>query len=260
VTSGPPLVTVVTICRNAENVVEATATSVLDQSYTAIEYLIIDGASTDGTVGVVEGIFERYPARTARCVSEPDDGIADAMNRGVLQSKGDIVVHLHAGDRFITRDAIERVVASFLQLHWRWAVANSVVIGPDGRTGHVYKPDADYRTLLKQNTIPHQSTFLVRDIFDRHGYFRTDLRIASDYEFWLRIAFSGGERYCVLPWDATYYLAGGGSARITELVPYLWTIRRDFRRAHGFPSLLSDLVFVSRIAVFWLVHERLSRR
>ena len=188
--------------------------SVLSQDYMHIEYLIIDGDSSDGTPARAHEVAARFPERQVKIVSERDGGIADAMNKGVRLAGGEIIAHLNAGDRYINKTVISRIVNSYQTTAWRWAVATSIVVDKYGRTGHVYRPDPDYRILLKKNCIPHQSTFLVRDIFDKYGLFRVEMKQAMDYEFWLRIVFRGGERYQVLPFATTYFLEGGRSARI----------------------------------------------
>jgi hypothetical protein len=121
-----------------------------------------------------------------------------------------------------------------------------------GRPSHVYCPRPIYRRLLKQNFIPHQSTFLVRDIFARHGLFRVDLKQAMDYEFWLRIAFEGGERYQVLPFATTYFLEGGRASRLFELLKYLVLVRRELRQWVSGLTPLDDVVFLARVAAFWV--------
>jgi len=253
------LVSVITICRNAEDCIEPTMLSVLQQTYENIEYLVVDGQSSDRTLQVVADVCRRFPLRKVRVISEPDDGISDAMNKGIRNSTGEIIAHLHAGDRYVGPTVIERVVASFVSCHWRWAVADSIVVGPDGNPMHRYRPCPDRRMLLKKNCIPHQSAFLVRDLFDRHGLFRTDLKQAMDYEFWLRMAFLGGESFVLLPFAATYYASGGRSSRILELLRYLWRIRRDASRYGVEQSVACDILFAARVAAFWVWEKALLR-
>lgn len=253
-----PLVSVITICKNSEAWVRSTALSVLEQTYPAIEYVIIDGGSTDRTVDEIRSTIAGFPDRNVRWFSEADSGIPNAMNRGILRSNGQIIVHLHAGDRFIDPVSVERVVKSYGDLGWRWAIAGSIVVDSNGNRQHEYSAHPDPRRLWEQNTVPHQSTFLTRDVFERHGYFREDLLQAADYEYWLRLAFIGHETYVVLPFDTTYYLSGGASARLLDLLPYLFRIRKRYRPiVHG--SRLTDLRFVSRVAAFWVKQEVAGR-
>lgn len=236
--------------------------SVLQQTYRNIEYLIIDGHSSDYTIPKVLELAARFPDHKVKIISEYDEGIADAMNKGVQISSGEIITHLHAGDRYVNETVIACVVASYMTTKWRWAVAESMVIDKSGHTSHLYRANPDYRVLLKKNCIPHQSTFLVRDIFDKHGFFRVDLKQAMDYEFWLRLVFKGGERYAVLPFITTYFLAGGRSARIIELLQYLIILRREMRGYTDKLTLVDDIVFLGRViafAVYTGLHTRITK-
>ncbi|MGI9034192.1 MAG: glycosyltransferase [Acidimicrobiales bacterium] len=105
-------------------------------------------ASSDGTLDVVERVRAQYPHRHVIVVSEPDQGISDAMNKGVLRTTGDLLVHLHAGDRFVDPSVIDRVVESYQVDGWRWGVASSIAVDEGGVHRHLYRPDPDHRSLL----------------------------------------------------------------------------------------------------------------
>lgn len=243
-------ISVITICRNAENLIRNTMLSVLDQSYQSIEYIIVDGCSTDETLTVVNEVLKEYPSRTVSVISEPDKGIADAMNKGIRLATGEVIIHLHAGDRFVDSSMIEKVMNSYQQENWRWAVAGSIVVDSAGHETHVYRAHPDPQTLLSKNCIPHQSTFLQKTIFDVHGMFDVDYKQAMDYELWLRFVFQGGERYVVLPFDTTYFLDGGRSANILELLRYLRRLRKALHRYRCNVHPLSDVIFLLRVLVF----------
>lgn len=102
-----PEISVVTVCRNAFEALRVTADSVLSQSYPGIEYIIVDGASTDGTPAFLESLGDRV-----RYVSEPDRGIYDAMNKGAAMATGEWVIFMNAGDTFYADDTVERVFGS----------------------------------------------------------------------------------------------------------------------------------------------------
>ena len=245
-----PLISVITVCRNAVDLIETTMLSVLTQDYESIEYLIIDGGSSDNTVNKAQEIAKRFPKRQVRVISEQDAGIADAMNKGVRSATGKIIAHLHAGDRYMDNGVITRIMNSYKAVGWRWAVAESIVVDKAGRCSHVYRANPDFRILLKKNCIPHQSTFLDKDVFDQNGMFRVELKQAMDYEFWLRIVFKGGERYQVLPFATTYFLEGGRSAQVIELIRYLFLLRRELRVYVPNISRMDDSIFLSRVLAF----------
>jgi glycosyltransferase len=196
-----------------------------------------------------------FPQCNIRIVSEVDRGIADAMNKGIVLSSGKVITHLHAGDRYIDNLVIERVIQSYCQEHWSWAVAGSVVVDKHGKILHNFKAHSDFKILLKKNCIPHQSTFLDKNIFERYGLFDLKYKQAMDYEYWLRIAFKGGERFTVLPFNTTYFLEGGRSANIFELLQYLSILRRSMRKYGCKTNLFDDLIFLFRVLAFSIVYQ-----
>ncbi|MBT9164890.1 MAG: putative glycosyltransferase [candidate division WS2 bacterium] len=250
-----PKISVVTICRNAEQLIAETMKSVLSQSYKNIEYIVIEGKSRDKTLDIIHSTAKDYPDRSIKIVSEPDEGIADAMNKGVRLATGDVIAHLHAGDRYIDNNVIEEVMKSYQENAWRWGVAGSIVVDHAGNERHIYKANPDYRTLLKKNCIPHQSTFLVKDIFDKHGLFKVEYKQAMDYEYWLRITFKGGERFTLLPFNTTYFLNGGKSSNIFELLKYLRMLRSSMHEYGCDVTVLDDFVFLSRVMAFYVFNE-----
>ena len=180
--------TVVTVCFNAIKHLEEAMASVLEMDWSDIEYLVIDGGSTDGTIELIR--------RRAQCdprivwLSEPDQGIADAMNKGLARATGDVVAFLHADDRYLGCDVLRRV-------------ARAMAANPDALwlTGGVREIDGSgallrnidvrrfsRRRLLRNNIILHPATFVRREAFARVGCFNSDLRFAMDYDLWLRLA------------------------------------------------------------------------
>ncbi len=100
-----PRISIITVTYNAANCLEATIASILNQSYTNIEYIIIDGGSTDGTLEIIK----RYASRLTYWISEPDKGLYDAMNKGIKQATGDYLWFMNAGDTIHTTDTIQQL-------------------------------------------------------------------------------------------------------------------------------------------------------
>lgn len=201
-----PKISVVTITRNNPGL-KKTGESVASQTYPGLEWVVVDGASTDNTLD----LLRTFGSRVDRLLSEPDGGIADAMNKGVRLSTGELLIHLHAGDAFIGPGVVARVAEDYAANGWRWAVGGARWLHEDGRPGGVQHFSAfSYRKLRLMNYIPHQAAFLERSLFAEVGGFDTTYRIAMDYHFWLRL----GALYppAILPFEVVDFLLGGASS------------------------------------------------
>lgn len=245
-----PLVSIITICRNAEKGIADTVKSVLCQTYRNMEYIVVDGKSSDRTLEEIEKIVKEYDCSNIHILSEEDGGISDAMNKGIRLANGKVLCHLHAGDRFISDGVLNRVMNSYEKGDWRWAAAGSVAVSEQGQAFHVYSPCSNKNMLLKKNCIPHQSTFIAKDVFEKHGLFKKDFKQAMDYEFWLRIAFKGGEDLTVLPFNATYFSSGGRSSNIAELLKYLGKTRKLITSYGAKTGFIRDVIFLTRVFMF----------
>jgi putative colanic acid biosynthesis glycosyltransferase len=175
-----PLITVVVVCRNPGPRVREALASVWSQAGTEVETVVIDGASADGTREWLEG----QKARLGALVSEPDAGIYEAMNKGIVLAKGEWLLFLGADDR-LDNDALARISPMLRQT--KSAVVTGETAYDDGR---IYFP-AGIDRAIRRNFIHHQATFYRRTLFASHGRFETGLRIMADYEFNLRLLASG---------------------------------------------------------------------
>lgn len=175
-----PAVSIITICRNEAGSIAETFHSVLSQSFSDVEYIVIDGASTDGTSRIVES----YANRLAYWVSEPDRGIYNAMNKGIRKAKGDYLAFLNGGDRFYTNDTLLKV---FAVPHNADILYGDIFKETSGIIRFCemasFKPNAGY---LFSHTIYHQASFVRRDLFERIGLYDESYRISGDLEFFKR--------------------------------------------------------------------------
>jgi glycosyltransferase involved in cell wall biosynthesis len=172
---------VITVCKNSGSVLEHTIKSVLEQTGADFEYLIIDGGSTDRTLK----ILKKYQPDIDYCVSEPDFGIYDAMNKAITRSKGDWLYFLNAGDSFLNNS----VLAHVSQVTGSHDLIYGNVIMDMGERKIINSPQNISRFLLLQKTICHQAIFARRQLFIRWGKFETKYKIAADYEWLLRMIF-----------------------------------------------------------------------
>lgn len=181
-----PLVTIVAPVYNSEAFIEESILSVLNQTYPNIEYIIMDGGSTDGTVAIARRYADRLTV-----ISEKDNGQSDAINKGWKRAKGDIVAWLNADDLYLP-DAVEKAVAH-LQDHPQtgWVYGCATFVDENGKAGNYRYPifDWSYDKLLQFGCFIVQPTvFLRREVIDTFGYIDESLHFGMDYEYWLRIA------------------------------------------------------------------------
>lgn len=178
-------ISIITVVRNNKNTISYAIDSVLNQTYKDIEYIIIDGASTDGTVEIVKS----YGNRITKFISEPDKGLYDAMNKGIALVTGDIVGILNSDDFYIDEYVIEKVVNEFELKGVDSIYADLIFVKPDNLDKIVRYYDSSYFTPEKfaYGWMPAHPTFFVKkEIYEKYGIFKTDYKIAADYELLVR--------------------------------------------------------------------------
>lgn len=182
-------VSIVTICYNSAKTIEQTIQSVLNQTYSNIEYIIIDGGSTDGTINIIK----KYEKQIAYWVSEPDKGISDAFNKGVRNASGDVIGIINSDD-FYKKDTIMLVVESFNNDDQVGFVFGDMIFLDDkGKEIFEQKGTEDYLKSIHYTmpSIAHPTVFVKRIVYEKFGHFVMHLRTAMDYEFLLRITKNG---------------------------------------------------------------------
>lgn len=178
-------VTLITIVYNNSNTIEKSIESVLSQTYPNIEYIVIDGGSTDGT----QNIIEKYKADLAYYISEKDSGMYNALNKGIKRATGDIVGLLHADDTFFDTSSIQKIVTAFKTTKAQLVYGKGIYIDRENEESvkRIY-PSKDFRKrFLYFGWIPLHTTIFVRnDLFKTYGLYDESYQIASDYEISLR--------------------------------------------------------------------------
>lgn len=175
-----PLVSIITIVFNGEKHLQQTIESVLGQSYSNIEYIIIDGGSKDSSVSIIE----KYSAQLAYWTTEPDKGISDAFNKGIKKTKGQIIGIINADDWY-EADTVQQVVT---------AINKSDIVYGDLRLMKNEKPDfilkGDHNLLNTLMSLNHPTVFVRKSIYEKYGLFNENLKCAMDYELMLRFKLS----------------------------------------------------------------------
>lgn len=196
--------TVITVCRNALELLKPTVQSVLEQERPGLEYWVIDGASTDGTVEYLAELA----AIGVRTLSEPDRGIADAMNKGVARASGAFIAHLHAGDHYLP-GALAAVAHRLAEDATADVICGSLVKREErGDTIYGCNP----ARLAWDMTVNHPATWTRRACFERFGGFDPAYPNAMDYEFFLRL-HAAGSRFSVISKPLAYMTNAGQSER-----------------------------------------------
>lgn len=175
---------VITIVYNSEEIIEDTILNVLDlNSNDAVEYIIVDGGSTDGTLEIIK----KYRNRIAKFISEPDEGIYDALNKGIENSSGDIILMVHAGD-LIERDALLKFESQYGGGDFKNTIffGNTAFVDSDGFLISYLESAFNSETLSNGIGFMHPSTLVSKDLFEKIGKYSLDYSIAGDSDFLLR--------------------------------------------------------------------------
>ncbi len=174
-----PLISVITAVFNGAEHLEETIRAVADQTYPAVEHIVIDGGSTDGTLA----ILEKYSGQLAYWISEPDKGIYDAMNKGIdlVSDSESYVLFANSDDHLYSAEALERVISQSS----REDLVYGKMVLTDGDISGVAGRRVDFADLAQQ-TLCHPATFVRRKVFDTVGKFDTSYRIAADYDHIVR--------------------------------------------------------------------------
>lgn len=176
-------ITVITVCYNAENEIEKTMRSVLEQTYKNLEYIIIDGLSNDRTIEIVNKILGEYPRRDVIICSEPDNGIYDAMNKGIQKATGEWINFMNAGDCFFHSKILKEMYSE---------------LGSDIHIlrGNIIRkyPKFDVKSVgvtsqcpgimdMFNNTFHHQACLIRHLLFEKYGLYSLDYKLCSDWKF-----------------------------------------------------------------------------
>ena len=171
---------IITVNLNNKDGLQKTISSVLSQTARFFEFIVIDGASSDGSIE----ILKRNQNGISFWVSEPDGGIYQAMNKGIRKAKGEYVLFLNSGDFLVSDNVINDVFKGIVSGDLLYGRS---LISKDGKviytTPHPEKLSLDF---FYTQTISHQAAFIKKSLFDTYGYYREDLKIYSDLDFWLR--------------------------------------------------------------------------
>lgn len=216
---------IITVCYNAAAELEETMLSVLNQDYQDLEYIIIDGGSTDGSIDIIR----KYADRLAYWVSEPDKGIYDAMNKGIAAATGDYINFMNAGDKFAEASVLSKVVKAMCDERPE-VIYGDVIIRERGME-YLLKPKAIKKIMPDRLPFCHQSAFVASDYHKKHT-FDTSFKCAADYNMFYQAYFKFNARFKYVPVIIAIYDESTGfskaNMKITHRERYrIWGIEND---------------------------------
>ncbi|NWG34857.1 MAG: glycosyltransferase [Chloroflexi bacterium] len=197
------LLTIITVTRNCARTIERTLKSVAPVKSDDVEYIVVDGVSYDGTLE----ILEKYSGMIDRFICEPDTGIYNAMNKGIAASRGRFVLFINGDDELIP-DGVKKVLSILPDCREQIVCAATLVAGSETTPPFSYAPVP--KRLMFGDSLPHPSSFIDRQLLSRFPY-REDLKIASDFDFFLR-AFLAGASFRIVPYLSALHHPGGVSS------------------------------------------------
>lgn len=204
-------VSIITVTYNSAATVKDTLHSVKLQNYPDIEHLVIDGCSQDETLSIVQEFHH-----ISNCISEPDKGIYDAMNKGIALAKGDIIGILNSDDFYADENVIADVIKHFEETNCEALYADLIYIDPvqKGRVRRKWKSGSyDRANFMKGWMPPHPTFFVKKEVYDRLGGFDLRLKSAADYELLLRFLYVNKIATSYLPRVLVHMRSGGTSNR-----------------------------------------------
>ena len=206
-------VSIITITYNSAITLRDTMEAVLSQTSKNIEYIVVDGASKDDTVKIIKEYESKFNGQM-RWVSEPDKGLYDAMNKGIRMATGDIVGIINSDDFYHRTDVIAKVVEGFQENGIEAIYGDVRFVNPDNldKTVRYYSSKHFSPQLFRYGFMPaHPTFFTYRRYFEEFGYYKTDYKIAADYELLIRFLYTHKLKSKYLPLDFMKMRMGGTS-------------------------------------------------
>ncbi|NJR15031.1 MAG: glycosyltransferase [Calothrix sp. CSU_2_0] len=234
-------VSIITVVRNNQATIAHAIDSVLSQDYSDIEYIVIDGSSTDATAAIAQS----YGKKITHFVSESDLGMYDAMNKGLKLATGDIVGFLNSDDFYEGQSVISQVVEQFQYQQVNLVFGDIVFVHPKNTQKILrYYSSANFHPeLFSWGWMPaHPSCFLKRQVYQEYGNFRTDYQLAADYELLLRLMQIHRISYSYIPRVLVKMRPGGASNRNFTC---RWISNQEVLKAckeHGIPTNFFQLL------------------
>lgn len=247
--AGKPILSVITVVYNNVADIEQTMLSVLNQTYQGIEYIVIDGLSTDGTVPIIE----KYKDRLAKFVSEKDKGIYDAMNKGLALATGDYVLFMNSGDGIYSADTVANVFAAATDADIYYG--ETEMIDPQGNSlgqrRHKAPKNFTWRSFKYGMSISHQAIYIKRSLV---GSYDPKYQLSADIDWILRAAKKAKTIVNVHQYVAKYRVGGMSKLKHRQSLIERFDI---MKRYYGLlPTLFNHAVIAFNLGWYWLMNRK----
>ena len=247
---------IITINRNNAVGLEKTMRSVVSQTFKEFEYIVVDGASTDGSVDVIRKLESEFAH--LKWVSEPDSGIYNAMNKGIKMSSGDYVMILNSSDTIASPTVIKDMMDVLEKCKDVKILLGNIIKGEKKHakngTGQLQKVDSSMFTFYR-GTIPHDAAFISKDVFKKYGYYDENMKICSDWKLFLNAIALGDVIPMHVDVDMVIFDMSGIS-ETKENVALINNERRTYLKEIIHPSILKDYdQYASDISIMKRLHR-----
>jgi glycosyltransferase involved in cell wall biosynthesis len=252
-------VSIITVSYNSVRTISETIKSVLAQTYPDIEYIIIDGSSTDGTIELINS----FGKSISKFITEPDNGIYDAINKGIRLATGNIVGILNSDDFFYNNNVIERIVGSFKGNEIDAVYGDAQFVDPiiTSKIVRHYSSKNFNPSKFKYGFMPaHPSFYVKKDLFEKLGYYKMDYKIAADFELLIRFLYINQIKYIYLEIPFVSMRMGGIS---NKSIISKYVLNKEITRAckeNGIQTNYFFLYFKYFIKIFEFFGHKVTRK
>ena len=243
------ILSIITINRNNAAGLAKTLNSVASQNHKDFEHIIIDGASIDESISVIKE-YVTNSQNQVRWISEPDDGIYNAMNKGIRMAEGEYIQILNSGDILASYDVVEKMTSELKRLNSLLDKKLPILYGnmiKDFGNGKIKRDSCGYAGYTPESflyfyrgTLNHDCAYIRRDLFENYGLYNEEMKICSDWEWYVRTIALGGEKVYYTDVDVTIFDMFGVSESNGKNKEIIKTERRKYLESIMLPSVLRD--------------------
>ena len=245
-------ISLITVSYNSAETIQMTLDSVAAQAYGDLEYIVVDGGSEDSTLDIVG----RYPNIVAECISEPDQGIYDAMNKGIQRATGEIIGILNSDDFYLNRNVLHEVAALFAADNQVEAVLGDVdFVNHDDLSRPVrHYPTGNFKHWMFRFGLmpPHPAVFVRKSAYERVGLYKLGYKIAADFDLLTRLLLVDGAKYSIAHKTWVRMRTGGAS---TKGLKSVMIITREMKRSLKENNLYTNQLMLICRLVFKLLTQ-----